>query len=149
MEAIVQNDVKSISSDDSDPPPPYSEVVKSNAIQHLPPEYADIESYISIAVKSFGGRVRKICAPNSDGLYKFEINGSYRYCDKIEKHHRRNQIYFMVDPINQTYYQMCHDPDCRGFQSRTKQITIKRPMPANEEKTDSVDQYPTLTKDLK
>lgn len=138
-----------MTADDLDPPPPYSEVVKSNAIEHLPPEYVDIERYISIVVESFGGRVRKIWASNLDGLYKFEITGSYRYCDNIQKHHRRNQIYFMVDPINKTYYQMCHDPDCRDFRSVTRKITINRSMPANEEKTDSVDQYSTLTKDVK
>jgi len=94
LKAIVHNDEKSIAaqlstvhitSDDSDQPPPYSEVVKSNAIEHLPLQYADIERYISILVESFGGRVRKIWAPDLNGIYKFEIAGYYRYCDSIEK----------------------------------------------------------------
>jgi hypothetical protein len=137
-----------ITLDDLDPPPPYSEVVKTNAIDHLPPEYADIEKYISVVVESFGGRVRKIWAPDLDGIYKFEITGSYRYCDNVRRHHRKNQIYFMVDPMNKTYYQMCHDPECFGFRSVTKNITIKRQVPVKEKEDNSVDQCLTQTKNV-
>ncbi len=158
LEAIAHNDVKSISaqlstahitSDDLDQPPPYSEVVKSTAIEHLPSEYADIERYISIVVECFRGRVRKIWVPDEDGLYKFEIAGSYRYCDNVQKHHRKNQIYFMVDPMKKTYYQMCHDPACFGFRSVTRNITIKQQAPVNEKENNSIEQCSTLTQNVK
>ena len=135
LEILVHNDVKSLStqlfnvqitSDETDPPPSYAEVMKSNAIEHLPQEYADIERYMAVMVTSFGGRVRKIWAPDSDGLYKFEIAGPYRYCDNVQRYHKRNQIYFMVDPVNKTYYQMCHSPPCLGFRSITRNIIIER-----------------------
>jgi hypothetical protein len=153
LKAIVHNDEKSIAvqlstvhitSEDLDQPPPYSEVVKSNAIEHLPLQYADIERYISILVESFGGRVRKIWAPDLNGIYKFEIAGYYRYCDNVKRQHRKNQIYFMVDPVKKTYYQMCHDPECSGFRSVTRNITIKRQVLAKEKENNSIDQCQIL-----
>ena len=144
LEMIEQTDGESVSmpsavvqitSDDLEPPPSYSEAVKSVAIEHLPPEYAHIERYISIMVQSFGGRVRKMWSPDSNGFFKFEIAGAYRFCDRIQGHHRGGTIYFMVDPINQIYYQMCHYPQCSGFRSIARRITIQQRAPINEKES--------------
>lgn len=146
MEAIGNNEEKLISTDDFDsPPPPYSEVVKSNAVEHLPPEYAQIERYMIMMVESFNGRVRKIWAPDTNGLYKFEIAGKYRYCDNIQENHKHNQIYFMVDPVNRTYYQMCYNSQCSGFRSVTRNITIKSPVSINEKEHHPTDSCIRLT----
>lgn len=56
------------------------------------------------------------------GRYKFEITGSYRYCENIKRHHKKNQIFFIVDPVERTYCQRCHDTECYGFQSPLKYI---------------------------
>ncbi|CAF1518500.1 unnamed protein product [Rotaria sordida] len=96
---------------------------EDDSIQHMPAEYADIERFISNMVESFSGRIRKIRPPlDARGKYRIEITGNYRYCDNIQRHHKKNQVYFLVDPINRVYYQRCHDRDCQGFQSAKHKI---------------------------
>ena len=107
----------------SDEPPSYEEAAGVDSDYHLPAQYADIEQYISATVGAVGGQIRKIIALSSPGRYKIEIGGSYRYCEKIRRHHKKNQIYFIVDAIRKTYVQRCHDPQCYGFQSTRKQIS--------------------------
>ena len=72
---------------------------------------------------AFGGRIRKIKPPrDARGLYRLEIGGDYRYCENVKRQHKKNQVYFLVDPINKVYYQRCYDPDCKGFQSAKQRI---------------------------
>ncbi|CAF4086043.1 unnamed protein product, partial [Rotaria sordida] len=42
--------------------------------------------------------------------------GDYKYCENIKRHHKQNNIYFIVDMRKGTYRQKCHDPDCKTFQ---------------------------------
>lgn len=111
-----------ISETHSEAPPSYSDVVEADSKYHLPDEYADIEQFITEKVGVFGGRIRKIFRPDLHGRYKIEICGSYRYCENVKRHHKKNQIYFIVDPIKKTYFQRCHDIECYGFQSTLKYI---------------------------
>ncbi|CAF1218438.1 unnamed protein product [Rotaria magnacalcarata] len=90
---------------------------------HFPDEYADIEEFITNKVKEFNGRIRKIWPLDSRGNYKVDIGGSYRYCENIQRDHKKNGIYFIVNPIKKTYFQKCHDLQCYGFQSAIKYIT--------------------------
>lgn len=114
--------------------PSYSEATKADSKYHLPDEYADIEQFIATKVGAFDGRIRKILPPDSRGRYKFEINGSYRYCENIKRHHKKNQIYFIVDPVRKTYIQKCHDPECYNFQSTLQHIdNDQRTLPGLEE----------------
>ncbi|CAF2912442.1 unnamed protein product [Rotaria sp. Silwood2] len=106
------------------------------SIEHLPSEYADIEHFIGQIVESTGGRIRKIRPINEHGIYRFEITGSYRYCENVHRHHKKNHIYFIVNPIERTLYQKCYDPGCQGFRSRSRPITegqstVIPPMPKN------------------
>jgi hypothetical protein len=41
----------------------------------------------------------------------------YVDCENVHQHHRKNHIYFIVDPIKKTYCQKCHDPQCFDFES--------------------------------
>jgi len=102
--------------------PSYSEVVKDDSNYHLPDEYVDIEQFITTKVGAFGGRIRKIWPPDLQGRYTFEISGSYRYCENVQRNHKQNKIYFIVDPIKKTYIQKCHDSECYRFQSTLKHI---------------------------
>jgi hypothetical protein len=71
---------------------------------------------------AFGARIRKVKPPYARGLYRVEIAGNYRYCNNIQRHHNKNQVYFLVDPVKKIYYQKCYDPDCQGFQSAKQPI---------------------------
>ena len=103
--------------------------------KHFPLEHADIEEYLVNMLGSFGGRIRKVKPPNGRGLYRVEITGNYRYCENIKKHHKKNPVYFLVDPVKKVYYQKCHDPDCQGFQS------AKQPMHLNPQAHNSTSEY--------
>ncbi|CAM4775561.1 unnamed protein product [Rotaria magnacalcarata] len=52
--------------------------------------------------------------------FRWEISflyvGDYKYCEKIKRHHKANNIYFVVDMRKGTYRQKCHDTDCKTFQ---------------------------------
>ena len=107
-----------------DEPPSYQEAVNADRNGNLPDRCDDFKQFISNKVGAVGGRIRKISPWSAhEGQYKFEICGSYRYCENIRRHHKKNQIYFIVDTINKTYVQRCHDPECSGFQSARKQMT--------------------------
>ncbi|CAF1069927.1 unnamed protein product [Adineta ricciae] len=93
--------------------------------QHMPERYAHIEQCISDMVMAHGGRIRKIHPPNSNGIYKIEITGKYRYCENVQRHHRINRVYLLVDPVNNIYYQKCYDPDCHNFRSAAQSLPIR------------------------
>ena len=96
--------------------------VDNDSSKHMPPEYADIEQFLVTMLAAFDGRIRKVRPPNARGQYRIEIGGNYRYCENIKKQHKKNQVYFLVDPIQKVYYQKCYDPDCQGFQSAKQKI---------------------------
>jgi hypothetical protein len=109
----------------------------------MPAEYADIETYITNMVKSFGGRIRKVLPPpNGRGKFRLEITGNYRYCENVKRHHTKNRIYFLVDPIKKVYFQRCYDPDCHGFQSAKQKISINRTV-HNQPANNSTGKYST------
>ncbi len=122
--------------------------IDHSSIEHLPSEYADIEQFINQLVRSADGRIRKIRPLNKYGTYRFEITGSYRYCENIHRNHSDNQIYFIVDPIKRTFFQKCYDPDCQHFRSQSRRITKGQtttipPMPEN-----IVDRCPNCRKQM-
>jgi hypothetical protein len=48
---------------------------------------------------------------NTDKLF-FNITGNYRYCHKIQTHHKRNSTAIIIDISNNTYAIRCKDPLC-------------------------------------
>ncbi|CAF1656448.1 unnamed protein product [Didymodactylos carnosus] len=130
------------------PPPLYSAVVERASIEHLPPEYADIEKFIAEMVGATGGRIRKIRPLDQRGTYRFEITGTYRYCENIHRQHKKNQIYFIIDPIKRIYYQKCYDPDCQGFRSRSRTIIDGHTNAIPEPPKNPVDRCPNCQKQL-
>ncbi|CAF1423418.1 unnamed protein product [Rotaria sordida] len=137
-----------ISDEFSEMPPSYSQIELADSKNHLPNQYADIENYIGTQVGAFNGRIRKISPPDSKGRYKFDITGSYRYCENIKRHHKKNQIYFIVNPIKRTYFQKCYDPECYGFHSRLNYIPKKQAILRNSEEMISMDKCSHCQKSL-
>ncbi|CAF3799974.1 unnamed protein product [Rotaria sordida] len=60
--------------------------------------------------------------------FRWEIGfmyvGDYKYCERIQRHHKNNNIYFVVDMRKGTYRQKCHDPDCKAFQGIEQTLPI-------------------------
>ncbi|CAF2523960.1 unnamed protein product [Rotaria sp. Silwood2] len=136
------------SDESSEAPPTYAQVVLADSMNQLPNQCADIKNFIATKVGAFDGRIRKISPPDSKGRYKFDITGSYRYCENVKRHHKKNQIYFIVDPIKGTYFQKCYDPECYGFQSPLHYIINEQTTLPNSEETNSMDECSHCRKSL-
>ncbi|XP_011301304.1 DNA-directed primase/polymerase protein [Fopius arisanus] len=55
----------------------------------------------------------------------YEILGN-RFCANINRHHKSNNIYFVVDLKEKIYYQKCHDEeDCPGFRSNFMPLPVE------------------------
>ena len=122
--------------------PPCSPSRTLKSMKHMPVQYTDSETYIINIIRPQGGRIRKIWAPDDEGNYQFEITGTYRYCENIRQHHKKNHIYFLVDPIRRTYSQKCHDPDCLDYQSPARTIPRnERYEPVKRKSTSSTNDF--------
>ena len=104
------------------PPPSYVSLYRTHSMKHMPPEYADIEDFILDIISAEGERIRNIWSADEHGQYTFEITGTYRFCENLGRHHRKNHIYFVVHPVRNTYYQKCHDVECLDYRSRSQPI---------------------------
>lgn len=47
-----------------------------------------------------------------------------RYCERIGRQHKSNNVIYVVDLRMAVYYQKCHDPECRGYRSPMRQIPV-------------------------
>jgi hypothetical protein len=54
-------------------------------------------------------------------IYQMKNN---RWCENIQRCHKSNNIMWNVSLVNMTYWQTCHDPDCRmlGFRGEVKAL---------------------------
>ena len=65
----------------------------------------------------------------------------YRFCHKIKRHHKSNNIKIIIDRRKEVYYQKCHDPDHYDFRSETKRLPgdVIRELNNDVEESDSED----------
>eukprot|EP01125_Pyxidicula_operculata_P000045 TRINITY_DN1005_c1_g3_i2.p1 TRINITY_DN1005_c1_g3~~TRINITY_DN1005_c1_g3_i2.p1 ORF type:complete len:530 (-),score=143.53 TRINITY_DN1005_c1_g3_i2:21-1610(-) len=71
-----------------------------------------------------------------EGTIVYNVNGN-KYCENISREHTSNHIMIVVDVKTRTYYQKCHDPDCRDFRS------APLPVPSNIFDSQSTHTTPT------
>ena len=50
----------------------------------------------------------------------FSIAKDFNYCQNINRHHKSNCIYYIIDLKKGIYYQKCFDPDCKLYKSPAK-----------------------------
>lgn len=65
----------------------------------------DVDKYHN--VNNYGG----------DDIVMYTIKGSYKYCARIGRHHKSNNVIFIARLTDRTMFQKCFDPDCKGFRS--------------------------------
>ncbi|PSN44332.1 hypothetical protein C0J52_11102 [Blattella germanica] len=76
--------------------------------------YPDVDKFINSLVSP--GRIWRSLYFNSTSHLVYDIVG-YRYCGNIGREHRSNNIKYIVNLENYTYYQKCHDPECLYYRS--------------------------------
>ncbi|KAH9603717.1 hypothetical protein KSS87_007073 [Heliosperma pusillum] len=76
------------------------------------------------SVASFGsvsGKIRSWYWFSEDELMVYSMSRS-RYCERIGREHKSNNVMYVVDLRWSLYYQKCYDPDCRGYRSPSRPI---------------------------
>ncbi|KAJ8674112.1 hypothetical protein QAD02_005374 [Eretmocerus hayati] len=110
-------------------------LLKSFIQKEYPPSpYPVLDKFMSEYVKP--GKIRDTKHMASQKIIVFEVVGN-RFCRNINRWHKSNNIYYLVDLIQKKLYQKCHDEDCSSFISSAielpEQVTFYF-----EDETDSV-----------
>jgi DNA-directed primase/polymerase protein len=88
-----------------------------NTLRHSPPEFANVDAYVLTMVKPYGGDVASISYFPASSTLSYTLRGNYRYCARIGRHHRSNNVILVVSVESRSMYQRCFDPDCRDYRS--------------------------------
>jgi DNA-directed primase/polymerase protein len=82
----------------------------------------EIESHLLNSMKQFGQKAPFIRSfiRTQDALL-LNIGGN-RYCHRVQREHKSNGVYYLVDLKSNLCYQKCYDIDCKGFQSKPIRI---------------------------
>lgn len=54
---------------------------------------------------------------DSGSVVSYAIKGGWRYCGRIGRHHKSNNVVLVVSLPRREMHQRCFDPDCRDFRS--------------------------------
>ncbi|KAF8763742.1 DNA-directed primase/polymerase protein like [Argiope bruennichi] len=87
----------------------------SGTPQNSKSPYPEVDNFILNVIKDniSVGFIRKWSYLQTEDILVYEI-GNYRFCHNIGRHHKSNNIMFIVDMKRKIYYQKCHDPECRA-----------------------------------
>jgi Herpesviridae UL52/UL70 DNA primase len=66
-------------------------------------------------VSPSGGAIYNVTYFAASMTLWYAIRGRYRYCGRIERHHRSNNVILVVNIGARTVHQRCFDPDCRSY----------------------------------
>ncbi|KAK7270904.1 hypothetical protein RJT34_26412 [Clitoria ternatea] len=82
------------------------------------------EFILSVAsVGNIPGKIHSWYFFSDFGLMVYSMTKN-RYCERIGRQHKSNNVIYVVDLRRAEYYQKCHDPDCRGYRSPLRQIPV-------------------------
>jgi hypothetical protein len=76
--------------------------------------YPEVDKFVTNLIHP--GRIWRWFYFSSGNHIVYDIIG-YRYCGNIGRHHRSNNIKYVVNLTDCIYYQKCHDPDCENYRS--------------------------------
>ncbi|KAL1357658.1 hypothetical protein AAHE18_05G270000 [Arachis hypogaea] len=100
-----------------------SEVSTTYFVGNSPFPFLD-KFILSVAsVGNIPGKIHSWYLFSEFGLMVYSMTKN-RYCERIGRHHKSNNVIYVVDLRRAVYYQKCHDPDCRGYRSPLRQIPV-------------------------
>ncbi|CAL7938332.1 unnamed protein product [Xylocopa violacea] len=85
-------------------------------------KYPVLDKYIRTLIHP--GKIRVCKYFEAVKILVYETSG-YRYCENIDRCHKSNNVFLIVDLRNKTVYQKCHDEDCFGFKSTPRQLPVE------------------------
>lgn len=98
----------------------HSNAASSDSFQRLPGEKSPfplLDEYIYSIIGRHGGGIYGVTILSSSETIMYAIKGGYKYCGKIGRHHKSNNVILIADLRKGEVYQKCFDPDCRGYRS--------------------------------
>ncbi len=103
--------------------------LSSNPAKHRVPPCTELVDFVLQDFDSWSGAkmnkatVRSWAAfPDHDTLV-LNLVGN-RYCENINRQHKSNNVMLIVDFQRGKYHQKCHDPDCKGMDSRLRDLPV-------------------------
>ncbi|MED6122374.1 hypothetical protein PIB30_039121 [Stylosanthes scabra] len=100
-----------------------SEVSRTYFVGNSPFPFLD-KFILSVAsVGNIPGKIYSWYLLPEFGLMVYSMTKN-RYCERIGRQHKSNNVIYVVDLRKAVYYQKCHDPDCRGYRSPLRQIPV-------------------------
>ncbi|KAL5718661.1 hypothetical protein ACHQM5_011540 [Ranunculus cassubicifolius] len=73
------------------------------------------------SIGNVSGKIRSWFWFSEYGLMVYNmIRG--RYCERIGREHKSNNVMYIVDFKSGFYYQKCYDPDCKGYRSPLRPV---------------------------
>lgn len=100
-----------------------------HAVRHGPSPYSGLEKFVLEVCRqnaSTDGRGRaspsiRSWASLGDAVMIFNLAG-YRYCGNVEREHKSNGVFIVVDTKERVWYQKCYDPDCARYRSPSNSL---------------------------
>lgn len=82
---------------------------------------ADLEALAAALQRTYGAIAHTDCVvwrPRKlqDRFLTFQVRGT-RYCQRVGREHKSNNVYLVVDLDKRTFVQKCFDPDCAAYRS--------------------------------
>ncbi|KAL1319439.1 hypothetical protein HN51_071726 [Arachis hypogaea] len=100
-----------------------SEVSTTYFVGNSPFPFLDRFILSVASVGNIPGKIHSWYLFSEFGLMVYSMTKN-RYCERIGRHHKSNNVIYVVDLRRAVYYQKCHDPDCRGYRSPLRQIPV-------------------------
>lgn len=92
----------------------------SDCPQHGPSPFPKLEKFILSICASFTdhnhGFIRSWVSLDQNKVILFNIGGN-RWCGNMEREHKSNGVFYVVDFEQGVWFQKCYDPDCRKYRS--------------------------------
>ena len=84
-----------------------------------------LDDFILSLVRREGvlGGIRRWTYFEEELIISYDIS-HYRYCERIQRHHKSNNIILVANLEKRIFYQKCHDPDCRAALFRSQDYLL-------------------------
>jgi DNA-directed primase/polymerase protein len=80
-------------------------------------DWPRVDEYVLRLVGGRGGSIYGVSYFAASATLSYAIKGNWRYCARIGRHHRSNNVVLVASIARREMHQRCFDPDCRDFRS--------------------------------
>ena len=84
--------------------------------QHLSP-FPEVDAFVVTLINDLeSGRTGYVRKWTQNGSFlTYDIAGSFKFCHNVGRHHKSNNIKYVVDLDKGNYFQTCHDEICKDY----------------------------------